>query len=201
MRHTNKLIASILCFGLVLFTNMISAEISPHSSHMSRMTKLPPIPVPSSQSFANAVLSPIKNSGVQGIITFTPVKNGVKVSANISGLTPGKHGFHIHEFGDISTPDGSGAGGHYNPSQSKHGSPDEHDRHGGDLGNLFADQNGDANLEYIDSHIQLSGENSIIGRSIIVHEKEDDLETQPTGGAGARIAQGVIGISQGGLHK
>ena len=77
-----------------------------------------------------------------------------------------------------------------------HGGPMESMRHEGDMGNIEANSNGVAHLEYVDSAISFKGISSIIGRSIIVHEKEDDLKTQPTGNAGARIGYGVIGIAK-----
>ena len=69
-------------------------------------------------------------------------------------------------------------------------------RHAGDMGNIEADKDGHATLDYVDRTITLSGERSIIGHAVIVHEKEDDLKTQPTGNAGARVACGVIGIAK-----
>src|SRR6476619_5701398 len=69
---------------------------------------------------AVAVVSPTANSKVTGTVTFTKSGDDVKVVADISGLTPGKHGFHIHEFGDCSAPDGKAAGGHFNPPNSPH---------------------------------------------------------------------------------
>jgi len=144
---------------------------------------------------AIAVLHPTDGSTVSGTVTFTKVQGGVKVVAEINGLTPGKHGFHIHEYGDISSPDGKSAGGHFNPLNKKHGAPTDAERHVGDLGNVVADENGHAHYEWVDPLIKFSGMNSIIGRAIVVHHGEDDLHSQPTGDAGARAAVGVIGIS------
>ena len=145
---------------------------------------------------AICVLYSTAGNSVSGQVTFTKVAGGVKVLAELSGLTPGKHGFHIHEFGDCSSPDGMSAGGHFNPAGSPHGSPMDMSRHEGDMGNIEADANGKAHLEYVDSHMSFEGVNSILGRSVIVHAKEDDMKTQPTGNAGARIACGVIGLSK-----
>lgn len=145
---------------------------------------------------AIAVIITTKGNSVHGITTFEQVENGVRVVANLIGLTPGKHGFHIHEFGDISSDDGSSAGGHFNPGGMPHSMPTSDRRHAGDMGNIEAGADGAAHLDYIDPEISLSGENSIIGRGVIVHEKEDDGKTQPTGNAGARIGYGVIGIAQ-----
>jgi Cu-Zn family superoxide dismutase len=142
-----------------------------------------------------AVLNPTQNNKVTGIVTFSKVELGVKVVADIKGLTPGAHGFHIHQFGDCSAPNADSAGGHYNPAGKPHGAPESGERHAGDLGNLVADGSGKAYLERTDSIISLSGLTSIIGRGIIIHEASDDMTTQPTGNAGARVACGVIGIA------
>jgi Cu-Zn family superoxide dismutase len=133
---------------------------------------------------------------VKGVVTFTKVEGGVKIVADVEGLTPGDHGFHIHEFGDCSSADGTSAGGHFNPHGNPHGGPTAEKRHAGDLGNLTADDAGKAHLEWVDPHMVLEGHGSILGRSVIVHAKADDLTTQPTGNAGARVACGVIGVAK-----
>ena len=145
---------------------------------------------------AICVLQPTKGNNVTGTITFTQTSGGIKVVAHVEGLTPGKHGFHIHQYGDISAPDGTSAGGHFNPENVNHGAPGDKIRHVGDLGNLEAGADGKAHLEYTDTVISMSGTHSIIGRGIIVHAGEDDLKSQPTGAAGARVACGVIGIAK-----
>jgi superoxide dismutase, Cu-Zn family len=150
----------------------------------------------SALSRAIAVLHPTKGNSVSGIVRFELVDKGVRVVADVTGLTPGKHGFHIHEFGDCSSDDGSSAGGHFNPAGMPHSMPSSDKRHVGDLGNIVADSTGKAHLEYVDSMLSFGGTNSIIGRGVVVHEKEDDLKTQPTGNAGARIAYGVVGIAK-----
>ena len=145
---------------------------------------------------AIAVVYPAKDKTVKGVITFSQTEKGVKVVAHLEGLTPGKHGFHVHEFGDCSAPDLATAGGHFNPMQMTHGGPTDIARHTGDLGNITADEKGVADLEWVDATMQLSGPHSVIGRAVIIHAKEDDLKTQPTGNAGAREACGVIGIAK-----
>jgi len=145
---------------------------------------------------AIALLSPAKDKTVKGVVTFTQTDKGVKVYAHLEGLTPGKHGFHVHEFGDCTAADLTSAGGHFNPTQMSHGAPTDEMRHSGDLGNIVADEKGMATLEWLDPMMQLSGPNSIIGHAVIVHAKEDDLKTQPTGNAGGREACGVIGIAK-----
>jgi superoxide dismutase, Cu-Zn family len=142
----------------------------------------------------NAVceLKPTQGNHVTGKVQFFQKKGFVLVKARIEGLTPGKHGFHIHEAGDCSAPDASSAKGHFNPGKHHHGGPYAHERHAGDLGNLKANSKGVADYERKYKTMRLSGDNSIVGKAIIVHEKEDDFKTQPSGNAGARVACGVI---------
>jgi Cu-Zn family superoxide dismutase len=145
---------------------------------------------------AVAVLSPTKGNNVSGTVTFTKVEGGVKIVADVTGLKPGEHGFHIHEFGDCSAPDATSAGGHFNPQHAQHGAPDAAARHAGDFGNLIADDSGKAHYERVDTMMTLDGANSVLGHAVIVHEKADDLKTQPTGNAGGRVACGVIGVAK-----
>lgn len=145
---------------------------------------------------AICVLHPTKGNDVSGTVTFSQQGNEVKIVADIEGLAPGKHGFHIHEFGDCSAPDGTSAGGHFNPENVQHGGPNDAKRHVGDLGNIESSEDGTAHLEITDSMVNLNGEHSVIGRAIIVHAGEDDLTSQPTGAAGARVACGVIGLDK-----
>ncbi len=145
---------------------------------------------------AVAIITPTKGNAVHGMVTFETTEKGVHIVATITGLKPGKHGFHVHEFGDIRSEDGTSAGGHFNPSGMPHSMPSNQKRHAGDMGNIVADENGNAQLDYIDPVMKLDDTSSIIGRSVIIHEKEDDFTTQPTGNAGARIGNGVIGIAK-----
>jgi Cu-Zn family superoxide dismutase len=145
---------------------------------------------------AVCVLTPLGNSGVKGTIWFTQKGDKVEITGEVSGLTPGLHGFHIHEFGDLTDTDmGKHAGGHFNPTNMPHGGPNDEKRHAGDLGNLEAGQDGKAVVKMLDGVILLNGPPSILGRGIIVHADPDDLKTQPTGNAGGRVAVGVIGVA------
>lgn len=146
---------------------------------------------------AVAVLHPTAGNQVHGTVVFMQQQDGVHIVATIGGLAPGEHGFHIHEFGDCSADDGTSAGGHYNPQGVAHAGPDAATRHVGDLGNITADDSGEATLDVVDTVIQLNGPHSIIGRGLIVHANPDDLTSQPTGNAGGRVACGVIGIAKG----
>ncbi len=143
---------------------------------------------------AIAVVHPTAGNNVTGLVTFTKSGDAIKVVADITGLTPGKHGFHVHAFGDCSSSDGSSAGGHFDPTHKQHGAPDASERHAGDLGNIEADASGKAKLDYVDHEISLANDQrSAIGRSVVVHAKPDDLKNQPSGDSDARITCGVIG--------
>jgi Cu-Zn family superoxide dismutase len=144
---------------------------------------------------AVAVLHPTQGNKAGGTVTFNQMSDGVKVEADLRGLSPGKHGFHIHEFGDCSAPDGKSAGGHYNPTGQPHAGPGQEKRHMGDLGNIEANNSGNAHYERVDSHLVLNGQDAIIGRGVIVHGGMDDLKSQPSGAAGPRVACGVIGVA------
>jgi Cu-Zn family superoxide dismutase len=148
---------------------------------------------PAPATKAVAVLSPLGSSGVSGSVTFSKVADGVRVTARITGLKEGVHGFHVHEFGDCSAPDGTSAGGHFNPSGSPHAGPHDAVRHTGDMGNVTVGADGVATLDYVDPRVAFSGPDSILGRGVIVHAAADDLKTQPTGNAGGRVACGVVG--------
>lgn len=141
---------------------------------------------------AVAHLESTEGNKVTGTVTFTKVDSGIHITADIEGLKPGKHGFHIHEKGDCSAPDGSSAGGHFNPDNVKHGAPTDSVRHVGDMGNITADKDGKAHFEWTDNLMAFSGSHNIIGKAVIVHSAADDLKSQPSGNAGSRIACGVI---------
>lgn len=132
-------------------------------------------------------LAPTVGNSARGSLTFTEQAGGVGVQGQVENLSPGNHGFHVHEHGDCS---GSGekAGEHYNPHTKPHGAPSP-DHHIGDLGNLVADNNGRAKVSAKVEGVTLT---ALKGRAVIVHEKADDLQSQPAGNAGGRIACGVI---------
>ena len=154
---------------------------------------------------AIAVLQSPDGGNVTGVIHLTETDGDVSVTGSISGLRPsGDHGFHVHTFGDCSSPDFTSAGPHFNPQERDHGAPTDEERHVGDLGNIIADENGGASITRTDRLIRLkpSSSRSVIGRAIIVHAKPDDLgkvgdeESKKTGNAGKRLACGVIGIAK-----
>ncbi|TVR28840.1 MAG: superoxide dismutase family protein [Balneolaceae bacterium] len=145
---------------------------------------------------AVAVIHPTDGNSASGVVTFTQTDDGVRIQATVSGLdAESLHGFHIHEFGDCRASDATSAGGHYDPTDMPHGAPVDEERHMGDLGNLPSNEDGVAELDYVDHKVELSGRYSVLGLAVIVHEQRDDLVTQPVGDAGARIGCGIIGTA------
>ena len=143
-----------------------------------------------------AVFIPTKGSTVMGAVTFTKTDKGTRVMAELTGVPAGMHGFHIHEFGDASSPDGKAAGNHYDPKMAKkHGDPSKKEiRHLGDLGNIDAKADGKAMYDEVYPDLPLD---VILGHGVVVHEKADDFG-QPVGNAGGRLAVGVIGVAKPG---
>lgn len=125
----------------------------------------------------------------------------VKVRGKIEGLSPGLHGFHIHQLGDM-TNGCKSMKGHFNPLQVSHGAPDGESRHVGDLGNIEADMSGVASIDLVDTWLSLNGINSILGRGVVIHAGRDDLGlggddgSLKTGNAGGRVACAVIGLTE-----
>ena len=141
----------------------------------------------------SAALAPTAGNKAAGSVSFTSSGDRVRVVAKVTGLTPGAHGFHIHEKGDCSAADGMSAGGHFNPTGKPHGNPSSGEHHGGDMPMLEADAAGNATLDATLDTIALdTAATSIIGRAVVVHKDADDFKTQPTGNSGARVACGVI---------
>jgi len=142
---------------------------------------------------------------IKGIVYFTEdlKNNNVIIDINIKGLKKNsKHGFHVHECGDMSDKCESMCA-HFNPKNKNHGGPDSKERHVGDLGNLITDKNGIASYRQVDNVIKLRGTKSnIIGRGLIIHADEDDCglgnekDSLTTGHAGKRIACAVIGYAK-----
>ena len=139
------------------------------------------------------------NGDAVGLATFTEDADGVTVRLLIEGLSPGEHGWHLHEFG-VCDPGGaepfSSAGKHWNPTDQPHGGPDVAEHHVGDFGNLVASADGLAETEITTTDFTFeAGPTSVFdedGTSIVVHESMDDLTTQPDGNSGARYACGVV---------
>ncbi len=144
-----------------------------------------------------------KNLEMWGHIHLKEITPGgpVYIKVYIENIPPGAHGFHIHRSGDSSCGP-KGLCSHYNPFGKQHGGLNDPDAHIGDLGNVYADSEGTVDVEFVAQYVRLRGEYSVLGRSFVVHEGEDDLglggheDSKTTGHSGSRIMWGIIAVKE-----
>jgi Cu-Zn family superoxide dismutase len=143
---------------------------------------------------ALAMIESRSGSKVTGKVIFTQDSSGqTRAEVWIANATPGTHGLHIHEKGDCSAPDATSAGGHFNAAGNPHAAPTDKARHNGDFGNIEIGADGKGHMVITTDMLSVTdGPNCVVGKSVIFHEKADDLKTQPTGAAGARYGCGVV---------
>ena len=140
-------------------------------------------------------VAPTQGNTVTGALALGSSPQGVHITGSIQGLKPdAEFGFHVHEKGDCSAPDGSSAGGHFNPTQAQHGNPTGASHHAGDMVNIRSNGEGVAQVDATATGTTLHGDpgTDVMGKAIVVHESPDDYATQPSGNSGKRIACGVI---------
>ena len=150
---------------------------------------------------AQANLHPTSGSQAVGQVHFQQNADGsVEVMVDLKGVPPGEHGFHIHDKGDCGD-NGNAAGGHFNPDAMIHSARDAVSHHAGDFGNVTADANGVVTTTFTTYSITVApGAKSVVGHAVILHANRDDLTTQPTGNAGARIACGIAESMAGSMQ-
>ena len=149
---------------------------------------------------AGATILAKGGSMLAGTVTFVEDGEGVLAVVQVTNAPPGEHGVHVHAgMSCADDPDAgamgaaAGALGHYDPDMTmNHGKPNDDDTHAGDLGNIEVRANGSGTLEVRTDRLQIGSGNNVIGRAIVIHAMEDDLETQPSGDSGGRIGCGVI---------
>ncbi len=142
---------------------------------------------------SRAAIEPKSGSALTGSAVATEKDGGVEIVVDVSGATPGLHAVHVHEKGDCSAPDAASAGGHFNPTHAAHGAPDAPAHHAGDFGNMKVAEDGKGHLVITTKMLTVGpGPHSVVGRSIVVHEKEDDMKSQPAGNSGSRVGCGVF---------
>ena len=133
-----------------------------------------------------------------GTATLVQYKKGVKISLNLKGLTPGAHAIHIHENGICEGPAFTTAGGHLNPEKKEHGMENPKGHHAGDMPNIIADKDGVVKTSFVNEGVTLlDGPNSLKkegGAALIIHAGADDYKTNPSGGAGDRVACGIVEV-------
>lgn len=145
------------------------------------------------QLIATATMQAVGTEQTHALVQFyQSQQGGVELWVMAEGLSPGEHGFHLHQNGDCGGPGASLAGGHFNPRGLPHGHREGGQRHLGDFPNLKADENGQARARIFLDDLTLSGPNSALGRALIIHQQADDYISQPAGNSGPRIACGVI---------
>jgi superoxide dismutase, Cu-Zn family len=128
-----------------------------------------------------------------GVATFEEFADGVHVTVDVIDAPPGLHGVHVHEACDCAMGDSSSSGGDFNPDLRTHGAPNGERSHAGDLGNILISPKGQGHLELVTRLVTVSpGSRSVVGRTLVVHQFEDDFATQPSGGTGGRIGCGEI---------
>lgn len=146
---------------------------------------------------AVARLHPTEGNRVRGTVTFESMgEDGLRVETEVQHLPPGRHAYHVHLLGDCTGADGKSAGTHFNFRGPSKNPPKRTMRVTGNLGELNANTKGEAVHEDVISEASLTGAFSIVGRSVVVHLQDNDLAELPMGGAGARLACGVIGLTE-----
>jgi Cu-Zn family superoxide dismutase len=143
--------------------------------------------------YAVAVFQATKGNEVKGTLMLQETEKGLHVWGEVSGLSPGDHGFHIHEFGDLRSDDGMATGSHFSAEGKSHGDLNHDKSHEGDFGNINAGSDGVAKVDLTSKGLKL---HYVLGRAFVVHAKADDLTSQPAGNAGARIGVALIGVSK-----
>ena len=147
---------------------------------------------------ATATIGETNESGVAGKAVFTQIGDNIKLVVSLANASAGEHAVHIHATGDCSAPDGTSAGGHWNPTGVAHGKWGEGEFHLGDIGNMTVDDQGMGKIELTTNlwEMNTGSDIDIVGKAIIVHAGADDFVSQPSGNAGARIGCGVIELGQ-----
>uniref|UniRef100_A0A7N0VCT8 superoxide dismutase n=1 Tax=Kalanchoe fedtschenkoi TaxID=63787 RepID=A0A7N0VCT8_KALFE len=174
--------------GSVVQSSFFGVSVKPTARQAFSLAAVAPRPMTVVAAAKKAVAVLKGNSAVEGVVTLTQEDDGpTTVNVHITGLTPGPHGFHLHEFGD--TTNGCiSTGPHFNPKGLTHGAPEDEIRHAGDLGNIVANADGVAEATIVDNQIPLTGPNAVL---------EDDLGkgghelSLSTGNAGGRLACGM----------
>lgn len=190
----------LMATGMVLALGACGSQAKPPAAAAAAAAAAASTPAavtaaPAARNVAMAQLQPTQGSKVSGSLQFTAQADGsVRVQGSVQGLAPNsEHGFHVHEKGDCSSPDGLSAGGHFNPTGHAHGRFDSAVHHAGDLPSLRSDAQGMASIDFVSRGLALDqSPNSVVGRGLIVHKDPDDYTTQPTGNSGARLACAVI---------
>jgi superoxide dismutase, Cu-Zn family len=187
-----------LAIGLTVILAACSREEpagAPRQPDTAPATAAEKAAAPEAAAEAVAQIAPTQGNTVTGSVALASSTDGVHITGSIQGLKPdAEFGFHIHEKGDCTAPDGSSAGGHFNPTQAQHGNPTGASHHAGDMVNIRSSAEGVAEVDTTATGTTLHGDptTDLMGKAVVVHESPDDYATQPSGNSGKRIACGVI---------
>lgn len=192
MREVKRVLASVTVIGVLVAVGCTKQQESVvEEAQVAQAPAVTPME-------AVAQLVSRADLAIVGTVSFTQAGPGAPtvVAAHFEGVEEGMHGLHVHDVGDCSADDFTSAGGHFNPMDVPHGGPDDAERHAGDLGNIECHGDGMCHLQMESSLLTVEGGlGSVVGRAVILHEKMDDLVSQPTGAAGSRLACGLIELA------
>jgi Cu-Zn family superoxide dismutase len=179
-----------LLYSTLFVSVLAGAALADETKDKAAPAKKPPATKP-----VTVKLSDAKGKSV-GTAKLSADAGGVKIALAVKGLSPGDHAIHIHQTAKCDAPDFKSAGGHFNPENKKHGSANPEGAHAGDMPNFTVDAKGASTASVVAPGATLDeGAHSVFtagSTALVIHEKADDLKTDPTGNAGNRIACGVI---------
>ncbi len=178
----------------LFFSALVAAALS-SSALTSDSTSPAPGATPRQTKPVRVALIDAKGDSI-GTATLSPASNGVKIALAVKGLSPGEHAIHVHGAAKCEGPAFTSAGGHFNPDQKQHGTNNPQGPHAGDMPNFTVDSTGRSTATVVAPGITLgAGPHSVFtggGTALVIHEKADDMKSDPAGNAGARVACGVI---------
>lgn len=196
MKKYTLILMTLITLGVVSCKNDKKSNDSDMNATEMDSTSMESDEMSSDMKEMTVQMEPKSGSNASGTVTFTQENGEVTMTADLKGLEPGKHAIHLHENADCSADDGTSAGGHWNPTNEKHGKwGDDEGYHKGDIGNFEADADGNGSITFTTDEWCIDCEDpnmNIVGKGIIVHQGEDDFTSQPSGDAGARVSCGGI---------
>lgn len=181
--------------GLVVAMGACAAEDDMDTLPASDTTEIitPESPTPGDTESVTVEMTN-RQGGSAGVVHVMPAATGVQLHVQLTGLTPGEHGFHVHEQGECTPPAFESSGGHFAQEGQQHGLQNPQGPHTGDMPNLVANAGGAVDTTFTLDRLSLQrgAANAVFGRALVVHAGADDYRTDPAGAAGDRVACGVI---------